>query len=366
MPVLVGTVIVVGEVLHGGPSVRPAPIAIGLTAAAALWARRLAPVLTLAISGALVALLFHVDRSAGTVAVLAPAIALYSLAMRRGRPVQVLAAVAAAGAVLIAEFFHSGRPGILQTIGHLLLVAIPLLAAEAIRVHRANVSLLTERLALSERAREQEAERRAEQERMRIARELHDVVAHTLTAINVQAGSAAERAQPGEPRDALERIERTSHRAIGELRATLGVLRDHDARDQPRAPAPGLRDLPELIDRARESGLEVQLEITGDEPARISDACSLAAYRIIQESVTNARRHARGAPVRINIDFNATQLSLAVENEPGTSTNGTRDPDGAGIAGMHQRAIALGGSLRAGRTLGVFRVEAELPYQPHG
>jgi signal transduction histidine kinase len=338
---------------------------LGLAAAATLWMRRIAPGWTLAISGALVAVLLHVDRSAGTVAVLAPAVALYSLALRRGRTVQLLAAVAAVGAVLLADLLHAGRPGIVPTLGHVLLVAIPLLAAEAIRTHRTNVSLLTDRLKLAQRTREQEAERRAEQERMRIARELHDVVAHTLTEINVQAAAAAERTEPGEARTALERIEDASHGAIGELRAVLGVLRNPANRDAPRGPAPSLHDIAGLVERARTTGLAVELEVGGEPPERISDASSLAAYRIVQESLTNARRHAAGTPVRVELGFTATGVALSVENHGTIQPNGDR-ATGAGIPGMHERAIAIGGSLEAGPTPEGFAVRARLPYEPRG
>src|SRR5205823_5829489 len=168
-----------------------------------------------------VAVLFHVDSSAASVAVLAPAVALYSVALRRGRLEQVAAGVLAIAAIIAADVAHPGRPTVGQTIAHLLLVAVPLLAAEVIRTHQANMRLLVERLQLAEQAREQEAERRAEQERMRIARDLHDVVAHTLTEINVTAAAAAEGAAAGDARAALERIEDRSHSAIGELRGIL-------------------------------------------------------------------------------------------------------------------------------------------------
>jgi signal transduction histidine kinase len=256
-----------------------------------------------------------------------------------------------------------------QTLGHVLLVAIPLLAAQAIRTHRSNVALLTERLELAERARETEAERRAEQERMRIARELHDVVAHTLTEINVQAGAAAEHAGVGGARDALERIERTSHGAIGELRAILGVLRkgerDADHAVPPRTPTPGIVNINELVDRARETGLDVELEVTGIEPGRVSDAASLAAYRIVQESLTNARRHAPGAAVRVNLEFNASDLELAIENAPSAAANGSSGV-GVGIAGMRERALAIGGTLNATPSATGFLVRAVLPCQPRG
>jgi signal transduction histidine kinase len=266
--------------------------------------------------------------------------------------------------VLAADLLHSGQPGILQTLGHVLLVAVPLLAAEVMRTHRSNVRLLTERLKLAERAREQDAGRRAEQERMRIARELHDVVAHTLTEINVQAASAAERTEPGDARAAFERIEDASHSAIGELRAVLGVLRDSVGREAPRAPAPGIEDVSELVARTRAGGLDVQLQINGRQPAGLSDATSLAAYRILQESLTNVRRHAPGAPVRVDVRFETSELLLAVENGAGASSNGNGARPGVGIAGMRERAYAIGGRIHTGSTASGFLVEAELPYRP--
>ena len=366
LPILVGAVIVVGELLHGGHSAKLAPVVLGVAAAAVLWGRRTWPGWTLVVSGALVAVLFHIDRSAATVAVLAPAVALYSLALRRGRRTRLIAGLAAVGAVLVADLLHSGRPGILQTVGHVLLVAIPLLAAEQVRTHRSYVSLLTDRLNLAERARAQEAGRRAEQERMRIARELHDVIAHTLTEINVQAAAGAERAEPGHARAALERIEASSHRAIGEVRAILGVLRDTASESAERAPTPGIRDIAELIDRARATGLDARLKVGGEPPACVSEATSVAAYRIVQESLTNARRHAPGAAVHVDLQFNAAEVSLAIENEAVMSPNGTQRGDGGGIEGMRARATALGGSLHAGPIASEFIVRGELPYQPPG
>jgi signal transduction histidine kinase len=366
VPVLVAAVILAGTLVHGGASARPLPAALGIAAAASLWARRRAPGWTLAISGALVAVLLHVDGSAGTVAVLAPAVALYSLAITRGRAQQLVGAVAAVAAVILADALHSGRPTILQTLGHVALVAIPLLAAEAIRTHRSYLAVLQERLELAERTRAQESERRAEQERMRIARELHDIVAHTLTTINVQAAAAAERLEAGNARTALETIEDASHEAIGELRAMLGVLRDGDDPDVPLVPAPGVENVAELVQRDRDAGLEVELDMSGERPSRLSDAVSLAAYRIVQESLTNARRHAPGAPVRVNVCFDSARLSLAVENGPAAQTSRNGTTPGVGVAGMRERASTLGGIFQAGPTGNGFRVDAELPYELSG
>jgi signal transduction histidine kinase len=370
VPLVVGAVITLGGILHGGDGASPWSLALGLGAAASLVARRRAPGWTLVVSGALALTLLDIDASAGATAVLAPAVALYSLALRRGRAAQLLAAIAAVTAVILAELLRAGSPTLLQTLGHVLLVAIPLLAADAHRTRHAYVALLRERLELAERAREQEGERRAEQERMRIARDLHDVVAHTLTTINVQAATAAELLvhNPAHAKGALETIEDASRDAIGELRAILGVLRDGKDRDVPLTPAPGLDAVADLVRRNREEGVDVDIDVAGERPARVPDAVSLAAFRIVQESLTNARRHAAGAPVRVRLSYEPSGLRLAVENEAGTTaaTNGNGVTAGVGIMGMTERASALGGTLRAGRLPDGFRVDAQLPYASAG
>jgi signal transduction histidine kinase len=362
VPALAAAVIVVGETLHGGASARPAPIVLGICAALVLVARRRWPGWTLLASGALVAVLFHLDSSAASVAVLAPAVALYAVALRRGRLQQLAAGVLAITAVIAADVVHPGRPTVGQTVAHVLLVAVPLLAAEVIRTHQANMRLLEERLELAEQAREQEAERRAEQERMRIARELHDVVAHTLTEINITAAAAAERGAPSQAREALEQIERRSHGAIAELRGILGVLRGPESAESPRSPSPGVDDICQMVGRARGVGLEVSLDVHGSAPSRISDATSLAAYRIVQESLTNVRRHAPGASATVTLRFDPEQLTLTVDNGPGGRATEPSSP-GVGITGMRERANVVGGTLDAGPHASGFRVRADLPYE---
>jgi signal transduction histidine kinase len=368
VPLVVGAVITVGGVLHGGDGASLWAIALGLGAAASLAGRRRAPGWTLAVSGALALLMLHFDPAAGATAVLAPAVALYSLALRRGRAAQLLAAVAAVAAVVLADALHAGSPTLLQTLGHALLVAIPLLAADAHRTRHAYVALLRERLELAERTREQEGERRAEQERMRIARDLHDVVAHTLTTINVQAATAAELLdrRPEHARAALDTIEDASREAIGELRGILGVLRGGEDRAVPLTPAPGLDDVADLVRRTREEGVDVHIDVAGKRPERVPDAVALAAFRIVQESLTNARRHAAGAPVRVRLSYEPGGLALAVENDTSASNNGNGTTAGVGIMGMTERASALGGTLRAGRLPDGFRVDAQLPYARAG
>jgi signal transduction histidine kinase len=342
-------------------------VTLAVAAAAALLARRRAPVLALAVSAALVLGLFALDRAAATLAVVVPAAALYSLALARGRSHIIVGMFVAAAAVVIADVFLAGghpRTLTLQTVSHAALVAIPVLAAEALRNHRTNLRLLLERAELAERTREEEAQRRAEQERLRIARDLHDVVAHTLTTINVQAGVAKHllEREPGHAEGALATIEQASHDALQELRAILGVLRDTgDA--APLEPAPGLAALPALIEQARAGDAAIAFDVHGQPPEHISTAVELAAYRILQESLTNWRRHAAGSAAQVTIRYDRDRFRLAIDNEL-VNQNGGGPTDGAGIAGMRERAAALGGTLEAARAGEGFHVAAELPYQP--
>jgi signal transduction histidine kinase len=362
----VNAVIAVGIAVRADPSARPLALTLGLGAGAVLVLRRRAPVTTFAVSAGLVLALFAVDRTAATVAVIAPAVALYTLALTRRRIQLAAAVVAAAVGVVIADLFlsgHDARTLTLQTAAHVALVAIPVLAAEALRNRRAYVQVLLERLELAERTREEEAQRRAEQERMRIARDLHDVVAHTLTTINVQAGVAAHLLDrdPSHARDALAMIETASHEALEELRTILGVLRQPENGNAPLEPVPDLAAVGVLIEKTRSTGLDVRVEIEGERPRRVPEAVQLAAFRILQESLTNTRRHAPGAAARVHLAYRPDRLRLAIENDAGST--GSSISAGVGILGMRERAAALGGTLQADRSGDCFSVVAELPYR---
>jgi signal transduction histidine kinase len=363
---LAGTIIAVGVAMRADASARPLALTLGLAAAAVLVLRRRLPTATLAVSGGLVLALFAVDHAAGAVAVIAPAVALYSLALTHGRIHLFVAVVGAAAMVVVADLFLAGHHAnalTLQTAAHVALVAIPVLAAEALRNRRAYVRLLLERLELAERTREDEAQRRAEQERLRIARDLHDVVAHTLTAINVQAGVAAHllARDPRNARNALATIETASHEALDELRTIVGVLRESGGGNAPLESAPDLGTVGTLIEQARNAGLDIRFKVEGEHPPRVPEAVQLAAFRILQESLTNARRHAPGAACDVNLAYRADGLRLVVENDTGRNGNGSGP--GVGILGMRERATALGGSLQAQRSEERFRVIAELPYR---
>ena len=371
LPVLCAAGIAVGAVVRGGGLLWP--LALGLPAAFVMFGRRRWPTATLIISGGLVLALFAIDHAAGAIAVVAPAAALYSLALTKGRIHLIVATAAAVAAVIMADIFLTGRHAVtLQTFAHVALIAVPVLAAETLRNRRSYIQTLLEKLELAERTREEEAQRRAEQERLRIARDLHDVVAHTLTTINVQAGVAAYLLDrdPGHAKGALTAIEAASHDALDELRTVLGVLREPEGAQAPLEPAPGLANIGELLEQAREIGLPASLEVAGEQPGSVSEAVQLAAYRIVQESLTNARRHVPGAVASVSLSYEQDRLRLTVENETltgsggsnGNGSGGSARP-GVGILGMRERATALGGTLEAGPCDGAFRVVAELPYR---
>lgn len=211
----------------------------------------------------------------------------------------------------------------------------------------------------AERTREETARRRADEERLHIARELHDSLTHQISVIKVQSEVAvhvARRRGENVP-EALLAIQEAGREASRELRATLEALRDDDT-----APPRGLADVPELVERAGRTGLEATLTIEGrrhDVPA----AVGRTAYRIVQESLTNIVRHAAATTASVRIDYRPDTLALRIDDD-GKATPGTAPVPGVGLLGMRERVTALGGLLRAEpRGEGGFTVRAELPVE---
>jgi signal transduction histidine kinase len=201
------------------------------------------------------------------------------------------------------------------------------------------------------------AERRVQQERMRIARELHDVMAHTIAGLNVQAGVAADVLEdsPEEARAALRTIREQSRETMAELRATVGLLRSGAA---PREPAPGVGALDALVDMAAGAGVHVELTVAGT-VRPLPGTIDLTAYRIVQESLTNVVRHAHASTARVVVRYEPNGLVVQVEDDGRGSANGA---GGYGLVGMRERAAAVGGTLTAGSVPGGgFRVDARLP-----
>ena len=251
------------------------------------------------------------------------------------------------------------------TLGDVGLLAAVLLLAETLRTRRAWLAEVRERLRRAEAEREREAKRGVEQERLRIAHELHDVLAHTIAVIGVHAGVAAEALadSPSDAEASLRTIREKSREALAELHATVGVLRE-PREGVPRSPAPSLSRLEELVGMAAASGVQVDVSVSG--AARPLPALvDLTAYRIVQESVTNVLRHAHASRANVVIRYEPDAVVVQVDDDGHGSANGaTRAADGHGITGMRERAAAIGGRLEAGPAPspgGGFRVRAWLP-----
>jgi signal transduction histidine kinase len=243
------------------------------------------------------------------------------------------------------------------------LLAAVLLLGEAVRNRRAWAEEVRRRLLRAEQDREREADRRVQQERLRIAREMHDVLAHTIAAINVQAGVGADVIDeaPAKARVSLREIRRQSRDAMAELRATVGVLRE-GASETPRAPAPGLGELDRLVETVARAGLRVDVSVAGA-PRPLPGAVDSAAYRIVQEALTNVVRHAHASAATVRVGYDPSMVVLEVEDDGSGDANGpTAEHDGHGLIGMRERAAAVGGTLQAGPARGGgFRVHATLP-----
>ncbi len=237
-----------------------------------------------------------------------------------------------------------------------------LVLGEVTRSRRAYVEQVEQRAIEAERGREEEARRRTSEERVRIARELHDILAHRISSINVQAGMGGRLLDrdPEQARRAFAAINEASREALQELRATLGVLRQVDE-PEPRAPAPGLAQLDGVIADAAAAGIEVSLVVEGV-PRELPSGVDLAAYRIIEEALTNVVRHARAAKASVAISYRPAEIDVEIEDDGVGGDSDGSALGGNGLLGMRERAVTLGGELEARhRPAGGFRVRARLP-----
>ncbi len=358
---VLGTLLVVRDETPG-----PAGIALLVICAAPLVVRRTHPAgaLGLTVSAILATSLLDFHGGFYTIAL---AIELWTAADDGRRWLAVAGAGTAVGGTL--------GIGVLLGRGHVVdgtnalwfggwLVA-SLVLGEVTRSRRAYLREVERRAIEAERTREEEARRRAGEERIRIARELHDVLAHRISSITVQAGVGLHLLdrEPEQARAALVAINEASRQALRELRSTLGVLRQVDE-PEPRAPSPGLSQLAELIADVGRAGLAVRIEVQGA-PRDLPSGVDLAAYRIIQESLTNVIRHARAATARVAIAYRRADVVIQVVDDGVGESAGPRERGGGnGIVGMRERASALGGELEAGPgPAGGFRVRARLPLE---
>ncbi|MGW3603558.1 sensor histidine kinase [Micromonospora sp. NPDC005161] len=331
-------------------------------AALALLARRRAPVATLAVVTVATTAYLVLGYPYGPI-LLTFLIAVYTVAARL--PVR-LAALATGGAfvLLLTHVFWSRgpAPGWAAVLPASAWAVVPFAAGTVVRVNR---EATARSRAEQARSRAEQARRQADEERLRIAQEVHDVVGHGLAAISMQAEIALHLLpkRPEQAETALTAISRTSREALDELRVTLGAVR----RGAERGPVPGLARLPALRDRLAGAGLAVELRVVGD-PRELPNPVDLAAYRVVQEALTNVLRHAGVANADVTVGYRVDELTVEVTDRGAGAAGDVLDPagdGGHGLAGMRERVDALGGRLLVGpRPDGGFRVYARLPVEP--
>jgi signal transduction histidine kinase len=329
----------------------------GLLVVAPVAVRRLWPLPVLgaviaATAGALLSGIIPDYASFPAFAALALALYTVGVTVPRRRSVAALALCLTVVAALLIAVLRTGL-GDATTVGEVGFVAS--LVAAAWVLGRAT----RERRAFATRVAEQATHRAVVEERLRIARELHDVVAHSMSVIAVKAavGNHVAEADPREARAALGVIEATSRGALLELRRALGMLREHGS----YAPAPGLADLPRLAEQASAGGVHVDLAVTALE---LPDGVGLSVFRIVQEALTNVVKHAAPARCRVEVDVDPTEVRIAVTDDGRRATGPAAD--GHGLIGIRERVSMYGGALTTGPGPdGGFRLAARLPYASH-
>jgi signal transduction histidine kinase len=332
-----------------------------------LW-RREHPAAVLTVLAGALAVAVVVGRSApGNVGVL---FGLYAAALYGGSRLRLVtgAVVGAAALAAFAMLFVTDRARFSPHLSAAIVfgAGAAWVLGEVARTRRAYLAELEGRAVRLERERDEHARRATEEERIRIARELHDVVTHHVSVIAVQAGAAhsTSRERPERALEALGLIERTARSTLGELRALLGVLRagDEPTPLAPLRPRPSIARLDELLAQARSAGIEVDAEVRGG-PVPLDPVVELGAYRVLQEALTNVIKHAPDATAAVLVEYGARELRITVTDD-GREPPGP-NPSGHGLIGMHERVELAGGSLEAGPMAGGgFRVDARLPLNP--
>ncbi len=390
----------------------PHSVLLGLLACAALVLRRRAPTCVLGVTLALSVLelvlgsFSHIPAERHSSILMTSAFALFTVAIQTDRRTTVRVGLLTLAVATPAAMVLGQQPWYSQEqLGVFAWTALGAVTGEAIRNRRAMVDAIRERADRAERTREEEARRRVAEERMRIARELHDVVAHHIALVNVQAGVAAHvmDSRPDQAKEALSHIRQASRRALGELQTTVGLLRHQDEPIAPTEPARGLAVLDDLVEGFVRAGMSVTVDARLAE-GPLPSAVDLAAYRVVQEALTNVHKHAGPAAtalvrlVRLGSAANETLDITVLDDGPAGAGAGApaptpadpgpdaaRDPavgaaggstepgaeeaatsgGGHGLTGMCERAAALGGSCEAGPLEdGGFRVSVRLPLRP--
>jgi signal transduction histidine kinase len=303
-----------------------------------------------------------------TPVLLAPVmVALYELAVRLPGRTTHLYYLAATAAIVVAALVGDryGYPWPLKILNPVLFLLLPVALAESTRLRHDHLAAARARAEQAERNREEEARHRVAEERMRIARELHDVVAHHLALANAQAGTAAylARTRPEQVHSILRDLAGTTSGALRELKATVGLLRQPDDPSSPLEPTPGLGQLPELTAAFASAGLSVEVIVDGEE-RQLSPGVDLTAFRVLQEALTNVTKHATTDTASVRLSYGADRLTITVTNDTDTMAR-TVPGEGFGMVGMRERVRSAGGRFEAGpHPEGGFTVATELPIRP--
>jgi len=372
-----------GVLQDDGSTLAPPPAAaylIAVVSCAVLPVRHRAPLAAMAVTTAAGVLVPYLGLLLSPLIVAPAVITAYSLTLRTER--HAASAVLLTSAALLVAFTpvfgalswkDASRMGAVA--------AFPLVAGvlgHSAHNRRAYLAAVEERARRAEESRDTEARRRVGEERVRIARELHDLVAHQITLANAQATVAAHLfdARPEQTRKSLNELVATTGDALDDLRATVGLLRQSGDAAAPAEPAPGLSRLPTLLESFRRAGLEVSVHQEGT--ARpLPPGVDLTAYRIVQEALTNVTKHAATGSARVYLAWNRDRVTITVADDGGgtrtapTASTGPSAPTaldrppGYGLIGMRERATAVGGHLTAGRRPeGGFLVSTQLPLPP--
>jgi len=351
----------VEQVENPPPGLLIADIVAGLVGCCLLWVRRRWPVgvvVALAVLGA-----FSASVSGAGI------LALFTVAVHR--PFRVVAAVALLGfatlPIYIALHPESSEPLLVTSLFVLLITGVVIGWGMFVRARRQLVASLRQRAERAEAEQQLRVEQAQAQERARIAREMHDVLAHRISLLSMHAGALEFRpdADPEEIARAAGVVRASAHQALQDLREVIGVLREEPGDGDPERPQPTLEALPALLEESREAGMHVSHECKVEDLAAVPAGVGRNAYRIVQEGLTNARKHARGATVDVTLDGAAgVGLTVEVRNRLSLATGEGQIPGaGTGLIGLTERTHLAGGKLEHGRTpTGDFHLRAWLPW----
>lgn len=358
----VGAALIIRHQLVEDEPATVAGVVLSVLAALLLAFRRVHPLATLGGVAAVIALYALTDGGRGPI-IVTLWVALYTMASLRDRRTVVIVAVGVAALVSLLSLLVGADLSVFELIGAAGVTLVPVLVGDAVRSRRARLVEARVRDQMAVEAREREAQQMVQEERVRIARDLHDVVAHSIATINVQAGVAAHviDAEPDAAREALVEIKEASRSALAELRAMLRVLREADDTDASR-PSPGVAQIAALVEQF---GDRATLVVVGTAARPVDPAVGIAAYRIVQEALTNVMKHAAHALVEVRVEHGADHLDLSIRNDASGSPVEGEPGAGLGLVGIAERVASVGGSVASGPDFhGGFSVAATLPYEP--